>query len=116
MLFCGVSVEKPVVRGGGSMYVSRSLANGPSDSTSKMDRRSDWARTAKMPQSRARRNMTSLAILRSVSALLVSRLPPDVPKIHNEAGVVLPSHAGPYEEGGDLVLICVVTGAYNMSD
>uniref|UniRef100_A0A182VQU0 Uncharacterized protein n=1 Tax=Anopheles minimus TaxID=112268 RepID=A0A182VQU0_9DIPT len=37
-------------------------------------------------------------------------LPPEVPKIHNEAGVVLPSHAGPYEEGGDLVLICVVTG------
>uniref|UniRef100_A0A182II24 Ig-like domain-containing protein n=1 Tax=Anopheles arabiensis TaxID=7173 RepID=A0A182II24_ANOAR len=37
-------------------------------------------------------------------------VPPDVPKIHNEAGVVLPSHAGPYEEGGDLVLICVVTG------
>uniref|UniRef100_A0A182Q5U4 Ig-like domain-containing protein n=1 Tax=Anopheles farauti TaxID=69004 RepID=A0A182Q5U4_9DIPT len=40
----------------------------------------------------------------------VTLLPPDVPKIHNEAGVVLPSHAGPYEEGGDLVLICVVTG------
>uniref|UniRef100_A0A182TEH9 Ig-like domain-containing protein n=1 Tax=Anopheles melas TaxID=34690 RepID=A0A182TEH9_9DIPT len=38
-------------------------------------------------------------------------IPPDVPKIHNEAGVVLPSHAGPYEEGGDLLLICVVTGA-----
>lgn len=37
-------------------------------------------------------------------------VPPEVPKIQDSTGFELPAHAGPYEEGGNLELTCVVTG------
>ncbi|KAG4069528.1 hypothetical protein HA402_006894, partial [Bradysia odoriphaga] len=37
-------------------------------------------------------------------------VPPHPPKIFNDRGEHIQSRAGPYEEGGDLHLVCVVTG------
>lgn len=37
-------------------------------------------------------------------------VPPEKPKIFNERGENVESGAGPYEEGGDLHLVCVVSG------
>lgn len=37
-------------------------------------------------------------------------VPPQAPKIFNDRGEHIQSRAGPYEEGGDLHLICVVMG------
>lgn len=37
-------------------------------------------------------------------------MPPQPPKIFNDRGEHIQSRAGPYEEGGDLHLVCVVTG------
>jgi hypothetical protein len=37
-------------------------------------------------------------------------VPPEKPKIFNERGENVESRAGPYEEGGDLHLVCLVTG------
>ncbi|XP_038121760.1 synaptogenesis protein syg-2 [Culex quinquefasciatus] len=37
-------------------------------------------------------------------------VPPEVPKIQDSTGFELPAHAGPYEEGGNLELTCIVTG------
>lgn len=45
--------------------------------------------------------------------LLMSRIPivpPKPPVIYNDKGEAIESRAGPYEEGGDLHLVCVVTG------
>lgn len=41
-------------------------------------------------------------------------VPPPPPKIFNDRGEHIESRAGPFEEGGDLHLICVVMGGmYN---
>uniref|UniRef100_A0A6P7FGY0 Uncharacterized protein LOC114330060 n=1 Tax=Diabrotica virgifera virgifera TaxID=50390 RepID=A0A6P7FGY0_DIAVI len=37
-------------------------------------------------------------------------VPPQKPTIIDEKGKEVPSHAGPYEEGGDMKLTCIVTG------
>lgn len=41
---------------------------------------------------------------------LFCTVPPQPPKIFNDRGEHIQSRAGPYEEGGDLHLICVVMG------
>ncbi len=37
-------------------------------------------------------------------------VPPHPPKIFNDRGEHIQTQAGPYEEGGDLHLVCMVTG------
>lgn len=37
-------------------------------------------------------------------------VPPSTPVIYNERGEPIESRAGPYEEGGELNLMCVVMG------
>lgn len=46
--------------------------------------------------------------------LYIFSVPPQPPKIFNDRGEHIESRAGPFEEGGDLHLICVVMGGmYN---
>lgn len=40
-------------------------------------------------------------------------VPPAVPVIYNEQNEPIESRAGPYEEGGQLILTCVVMGGEN---
>jgi hypothetical protein len=38
------------------------------------------------------------------------KVPPSIPVIYNERGDPIEARAGPYEEGGELSLMCVVMG------
>lgn len=45
---------------------------------------------------------------------ILSTVPPQRPKIYNERGEPIQSRVGPFEEGSDLVLVCVVEGGSPM--
>lgn len=46
----------------------------------------------------------------SLSFFLLFAVPPQQPKIFNERGENIETRAGPYEEGAELQLMCVVMG------